>query len=282
MKKTWRAVMVGGLIVTMAACSATPVRRSFKESWQDTKIKTAVRVKLTKDKGVKARHMDINVWRGVVALDGRALNADEKVLAETLARQVKNVVAVENHLHVVGEPMLPRVATTTPARTTAASVATRGPTAPVITAPSVGATTASTTASKNSTAPKTPIAKPTAATEQQRVAAKPAAVKPVAKAVTPARTELVKEMAAPSTIDQIRPKAVISAAPGTTPRPASTGKVLPWLGEVPDEEGPTIKPTREFTERTAAPTVAKSITADEDLAREAAEELKRLKGSSAQ
>lgn len=269
-----RSILIGILTITVAGCSATPVRRSFKESMHDAVIKTAVRYKLTKDKEVKARHMNIDVWRGVVTLHGRALSAAERARAEELARGVKHVVAVENELKLVGERTAPVAKTTVqppmqaanaemkPAMASPPAVApTMKSATPIVTAKSAGPV-----ANRAITPPKAPVAKPAApiVTTTQIPMAAPKIVK---QATVVQETRPVVKKSAPR---------VASAAPMSPSKPMHVGKTLPWLGEVVDEEAPTVKPVKEIAERGNAPT----ISADEDLAREAAEELKRLRGNS--
>lgn len=274
--KVWRLLVVGGLMVAVAACSATPARRSFKESVRDTRIKAAVRLKLTKDKDVKARSMEIDVWRGVVNLHGRALTQTERLRAEELARQVKHVVAVENQLRVVGESTAPRVAGSAPSATpVAAGPATTMP-APrpaVITAAPVG-----TVAAPAPVATRVPASAPKPVTATK--SAPPKAAAPVTartESSKPASASKGAEGAALSTVESVRPKSADLTKKIEMPvRKVASGKSLPWLGEIPDPEGPVLQPVREITERSKPPAV------DEELAREAAEELKRLKGASAQ
>ncbi|MBI2346250.1 MAG: BON domain-containing protein [Deltaproteobacteria bacterium] len=228
----------------------------MKESWLDSVTKTAVRYKLTRDKSVKARHMEIDVWRGVVTLHGRVQSADERQRAEELARQVKRVVIVDNHLSVM-----------TDSSAVAASMGanTNGPT------PNPA------TASMPPPVPHAPVVVPRPAA---KVTPKVAAVAP-----KPTMTPAAEAPQSVTTIESVRPSAkpvvptspsIVTTAPA--PRKAGHGKTLPWLGELPDEEGPTMHPTAEVSERSGAKAPAQ-VSADEGLAREAAEELKRLKGT---
>lgn len=277
--KVWRLLVVGGLTAAVAACSATPARRSFKESVRDTKIKAAVRLKLTKDKDVKARSMEIDVWRGIVNLHGRAWTQTERLRAEELARQVKHVVAVENQLRVIGEVTAPRVAGSAPLAPSATPVAAgpatdmSAPKPAVITAAPVG-----TVAAPAPVAARVPAGAPTPVTATKPALSK-AATPAVARTGSSKPTSASKGVAgaAPSTVESVRPKSADLTKKIEMPvRKVASGKTLPWLGEIPDPEGPVLQPVREITERSKPPAV------DEELAREAAEELKRLKGASAQ
>lgn len=90
------------LLIGFIGCSATTTRRSFKESWKDSVTSTKVKYKLTADKLVKKRNLDVDVWRGVVTLTGRVTSPEEKERAEQLAWQVKGVRGVDNFLKQVG------------------------------------------------------------------------------------------------------------------------------------------------------------------------------------
>lgn len=86
--------------VALVGCSATPTRRSFKEGWKDGYVSTKVKYKLTKDKLVKKRNINVDVWRGVVTLTGRVTSPEEKERAEQLSWQIKGVRGVENYLNM--------------------------------------------------------------------------------------------------------------------------------------------------------------------------------------
>ena len=93
------------LAVSIAACSATPTRRSFKEGWKDSVVSTKVKYKLTKDKLVRKRNIDVDAWRGVVTLTGRVTSMEEKERAEQLSWQVKGVRGVDNYVKLADDYM---------------------------------------------------------------------------------------------------------------------------------------------------------------------------------
>jgi hypothetical protein len=97
------------LVLLLAACSATPTSRNFKEGWRDNATTTDIRWKFGRDDLVKAGNIHIETWRGVVTLTGRATSEAEKARAEELARQVKNVTDVRNYLDVVDSGQAPAV-----------------------------------------------------------------------------------------------------------------------------------------------------------------------------
>lgn len=101
-----RIILLVVVALGIVACSATPTRRSFKEGWKDSVISTKVKFKLTKDKFVEKRNFDVDTWRGIVTLTGRARTMEEKERAEQLAWQVRGVRGVDNFLKVVDDASL--------------------------------------------------------------------------------------------------------------------------------------------------------------------------------
>ncbi|GEM_PF-705804 len=145
---------VACVAVWLVGCSGTSMRRSFKETVHDDVIKTALLYKFTKDKNVKQRHLGVDVYRGVVTLHGRAETVAERNMAEQIAQETRNVVAVENYL-VVKSPHDPRFVVEgkpnlaplrAPVARTTAPRAIPAPTTPV--APAVHAKTAPATAAR--------------------------------------------------------------------------------------------------------------------------------------
>lgn len=101
--KVFKIFLLLVLAVSISACSATPTRRSFKEGWKDSVVSTKVKFKLTNDKLVKKRNIDVDAWRGVITLTGRVTSMEQKERAEQLAWQVKGVRGVDNFLKLVDD-----------------------------------------------------------------------------------------------------------------------------------------------------------------------------------
>ncbi len=97
-----KIIILFTLTVFIAGCSATPTRRSFKENWRDTTVTSKVKWRMARDKDVQAHNIDVDTWRGVVTLTGRAASEGEKSKAEEIAKNTKNVKEVRNYLDVVG------------------------------------------------------------------------------------------------------------------------------------------------------------------------------------
>lgn len=94
-------------VTVFIACSATPMRRNLKEAWRDGVIKADVKMRLASNDDVKARYINVDVFRGVVSLNGRVETPAQQKIAEELARQTNEVILVENHL-VIQSPNDPR------------------------------------------------------------------------------------------------------------------------------------------------------------------------------
>lgn len=104
MKKILALIVV--CAVFAVACSSTPTRRAFKEGWHDSVTTSKIKWKMTRDKLVEAHNINVDSWRGVVTLTGRAVSAEEKTKAEEIARQTKGVKSVRNYLDVVSNEAL--------------------------------------------------------------------------------------------------------------------------------------------------------------------------------
>lgn len=265
-------VTVTMLVMSQLACSATDMRRSFREVWRDEATKSAIRLQFMDHKDVTARTINVDVFRGVVTLHGRVTTEQQRVAAKALAEAVPEVVMVENHL-VVKSPDDPRFVTAEPrSMPREPELAEKSHAAPAVDteAPVIGARSgheapylersmlppaqtvrppvitptapAMATAAKTVT-PATPKPAPAAgtATPQPRptsVATTPVAMPPASAGVPPAAT---------------RPSAVMAPAPQ-------------WY-----KKGTTTA-ARGFEERDLS-----AETPANQLAQEAAEELKRLK-----
>lgn len=94
-------IIVGVLLASIVACSATPTRRSFNETWRDSTITSQIKWKFIDDKLVKERNIRIEAWRGVVTMTGRVTSEEAKARAEELARSVENIQEVRNYIDVV-------------------------------------------------------------------------------------------------------------------------------------------------------------------------------------
>jgi len=268
MKKIIVKLTLITLVVTLAACSSTPVRRSAKETWTDTMTASKVRYKLMKDKEVHKGRMHVEVYRGEVTLTGRAATEAEKARAETLAKSVKHVTGVENYVHIVG--------TGKPD----SAVAVAAPITPVVT----------------DTITEKVLVKEEVVVSDNAIAAvptvrestgKPARLIPGRKASEPKK--VASRTKAPAKIgEDDKPAAIrkVPAEPAQVVGRSSTG--LPWDGEVYEDDTSSVTPvaaSKAPAEAIATRTPAKSKVDNkapvsqptDDLAAEAAQELEKLR-----
>ncbi|RMF87101.1 MAG: BON domain-containing protein [Nitrospinota bacterium] len=102
-RRAWIRYCLGMLLFWGAGCASTPTQKSTGEIIDDAVITTKVKVLLIEDKVVKARSIDVDTRKGIVSLNGAVETQAEKERAEAIARSVKGVKGVENHLKVVGK-----------------------------------------------------------------------------------------------------------------------------------------------------------------------------------
>lgn len=86
----------------VTGCAVTRGQSSVGAYVDDTAITVAVKAKLTEAETVDAAAISVETLNGTVQLSGFAKNATEKTDAESLARTVKGVKAVDNRITVRG------------------------------------------------------------------------------------------------------------------------------------------------------------------------------------
>lgn len=89
-------------VLALAACSSTPTQRSAGESVDDGVLSGKVKAALIDDDLVKAGDVNVDVYRGVVQLNGFVGSTEEKTRATTAAKSVSGVKEVRNNLEVKG------------------------------------------------------------------------------------------------------------------------------------------------------------------------------------
>jgi hyperosmotically inducible protein len=91
------AAAVLGLLGAMGA-QADDTKRTVGEYTDDKVLHTKVWAALTEDKTADASEINLEVYKGVVQLNGFVDNEKEKAQAETVAKGVSGVKGVENNL----------------------------------------------------------------------------------------------------------------------------------------------------------------------------------------
>lgn len=98
------AVVVTAVAAALVApgCAVTRGQSTVGEYIDDTSITTAVKARFVRDGKVDAAAISVETLDGTVMLSGFAKSTEERTTAETLAREVKGVKAVQNHIVVRG------------------------------------------------------------------------------------------------------------------------------------------------------------------------------------
>ena len=87
-------------LLGMAAAHADDSKRTVGEYTDDKVLHTKVWAALTEDKTAEASEINLEVYKGVVQLNGFVDNAKEKAQAESVAKAVSGVKGVENNLMI--------------------------------------------------------------------------------------------------------------------------------------------------------------------------------------
>lgn len=91
---------VAATVVVLAGCAVARDQSTVGEYVDDSKITTMVKTKFVENKEVAASAISVETLNGTVQLSGFAKNANEKAMAESLARGVKGVKSVKNDILV--------------------------------------------------------------------------------------------------------------------------------------------------------------------------------------
>jgi hyperosmotically inducible protein len=93
-------VAVVTAVAVLSGCAVGRKQESVGEFVDDAKITTFVKAKFAENKDVAASSISVETLNGTVQLSGFAKNANEKAMAEQLARGVKGVKEVRNSILV--------------------------------------------------------------------------------------------------------------------------------------------------------------------------------------
>ncbi len=95
--------LTAALIATVGATSGCAVARDQQTAGSyidDTALTTRVKAKFAADPTVSAMAISVETLKGTVQLAGFAKSAEEKAMAEKLARETSGVVAVRNDIAI--------------------------------------------------------------------------------------------------------------------------------------------------------------------------------------
>lgn len=85
-------------ITALPGCAVTRGQSSVGEYIDDSAITAQVKARFVESKSVDASAISVETLNGAVMLSGFAKDANERVTAESLARDVRGVKAVKNQL----------------------------------------------------------------------------------------------------------------------------------------------------------------------------------------
>jgi hyperosmotically inducible protein len=92
------SIILAALIVVSGCSSMTG--ETAGQYVDDSTITASVKAKLIADKTANLTRIDVDTTNQVVTLNGIVESADQKAIAEQLARQVSGVKSVKNNLQV--------------------------------------------------------------------------------------------------------------------------------------------------------------------------------------
>lgn len=87
-------------VAVLSGCAVVRKQETVGEFVDDAKVTTMIKAKFAEDKNVAATAISVETLNGTVQLSGFAKNANEKAMAESLARGVKGVKSVKNDIIV--------------------------------------------------------------------------------------------------------------------------------------------------------------------------------------
>jgi len=97
-------LVVWFLLMSGTACESTSGKAAAEKAITDASLSSTVQSTLTNDRRGNFARVDVEAERGVVTLKGAVPSSEQKVRAEQLARSVKGVGQVHNHLQVQRAP----------------------------------------------------------------------------------------------------------------------------------------------------------------------------------
>jgi len=95
-----KALVCCALISSAMGCASTAKHESTGQYVDDSVITTKVKTAILNESGLKTMQINVKTYQGVVQLSGFVDSAQSVSKAGEVARQVKDVVSVENSLVV--------------------------------------------------------------------------------------------------------------------------------------------------------------------------------------
>lgn len=99
-RTTLAAAMTAAALLTVTGCAVTRGQETVGAYVDDAGITTLVKTRMIENKEVDAAAIKVETLNGTVMLSGFAKNANEKMVAEDIAMNVKGVKSVKNSIVV--------------------------------------------------------------------------------------------------------------------------------------------------------------------------------------
>jgi hyperosmotically inducible periplasmic protein len=99
-RTTLAAAVAAVVMLTAAGCAVTRGQETVGAYVDDTAITTAVKAKFVENKQVAASSISVETLNGTVMLSGFAKSAEEKTVAEQIAKDTKGVKSVKNEIAI--------------------------------------------------------------------------------------------------------------------------------------------------------------------------------------
>jgi osmotically-inducible protein OsmY len=96
------AAMTAVALLASSGCAVVRDQQSVGTYVDDSVLTTRVKAKFADDPTVSAMALSVETFKGVVQLSGVAKSAEERLLAERLARSTSGVIDVRNDIRVSG------------------------------------------------------------------------------------------------------------------------------------------------------------------------------------
>ena len=101
-RNTLTAAVTAVALLSGTGCAVVRDQQSVGQYVDDTTLTTRVKAKFAEDPTVSAMAISVETFNGLVQLSGFAKSPDERLKAETLARNTSGVKAVKNDIVVRG------------------------------------------------------------------------------------------------------------------------------------------------------------------------------------
>jgi len=97
---TLAAAVAAALVLGVSGCAVHRGQETVGAYVDDTAITTAVKAKFVENKQVAASSISVETLNGTVMLSGFAKSAEEKTVAEQIAKDTKGVKSVKNEIAI--------------------------------------------------------------------------------------------------------------------------------------------------------------------------------------